>query len=102
MLESNRIVGVKLRENHVLELSFSDGYTAELDFEPALWGPVFEPLKDSDYFRRFRLKDDTIRWANDADFCPDVLRFWCEAGGVKTQQGTDAYFARQLAERVAF
>src|SRR5436190_24401494 len=99
--ELNRVSSVRNVEKHVLEIRFSDGYIGRLDLEPALWGPIFEPLKSLDYFRHFRIEDDTIRWPNDADFCPDVLRFWCEAGGVRSQEETDAYFARQLTEPAA-
>ena len=97
----NRITAARVIEDHVLELHFRDGYVGRIDLGPALWGPVFEPLKNQEYFRQFRLEDDTIRWPNDADFCPDVLRFWCEAGGVQTQDETDSHFARQLTERAA-
>ena len=80
---------------------FSDGYVGRLDLAPALWGPVFEPLNNVDYFRQFRLEDDTIRWPNDADFCPDVLRFWCEAGGIQSRDRTDDHFAEQVTQRAA-
>ena len=97
----NRIVDARVLENYMLELQFSDGFVARLDLAPALWGPVFEPLKAPEYFRQFRIEDDTLRWLNDADFCPDVLRYWCESGGVKTQEETDAHFGRQLITRIA-
>jgi hypothetical protein len=99
--ELNRVIGARVVENHVLEIRFGDGYTGRLDLTPALWGPVFEPLKDPEYFRRFRLEDDTIRWPNDADFCPDVLRFWCDSGGVQSQEETDSHFAGLLSSRAA-
>lgn len=95
--EINRIVAARVVANHEIELTFSDGYLARLNLAPALWGPVFCNLTDADYFSRFRLEDDTIRWPNDADFCPDVLRYWCEAGGVRNQAETDAHFAQQDA-----
>ncbi len=99
--EINRVTGARLLHDHVIELQFSDGYIGQLDLAPALWGPVFEPLKDPDYFHQFRLEDETIRWPHDADFCPDVLRYWCEMGGVRNQEETDSYFASQLTNRAA-
>src|SRR5437870_11285865 len=106
MPEINRIIDAKALQAHVLELHFGDGYVGQLDFRAALWGPVFEPLKDPAYFHKFRLEDDTVRWPNDADFCPDVLRFWCESGGVRTQEETDSHFAhaspyRRIRKRYA-
>src|SRR4051812_32088846 len=97
----NQITAARVVENNVVELQFGDGYVGLIDLTPALWGPVFEPLRDADYFHQFRIEDGTMRWPNDADFCPDVLRFWCEAGGVKTTEETDAHFIRQLSHRAA-
>lgn len=99
--ELNRVSSARIIEQHELEIRFSDGYVGRLDLSPALWGPIFELLKNPDYFRQFRIEDDTIRWPNDADFCPDVLRYWCEAGGVRSQDETDSHFARQLNEPAA-
>ena len=99
--EINRITAARVLEGHEIELRFSDGYLGRLDLSPAIWGPVFGPLADPDYFRQFRLEDDTIRWPNDADFCPDVLRYWCEAGGVQSQERTDSHFAESQAGRAA-
>ena len=101
MPDVNRITEAHLVGDHTVELRFSDGFMGRVDLAPGLWGPVFEPLTDRDYFRQFRLEDDTIRWPNGADFCPDVLRYWCEAGGVRSQQETDSHFAQQLQGRAA-
>lgn len=100
-LELNQITAARIIEKTIVELQFGDGYVGRLDLAPALWGPVFESLRDADYFRQFRIEDSTIRWPNEADFCPDVLRFWCEAGGVKTAEETDRYFSRKLSQRAA-
>src|SRR3954470_720851 len=99
--EINRIVAASVVGDYTLELQFSDGFVGRVDLKSQLWGHVFEPLRELDYFRQFRVEDDTIRWPNDADFCPDVLRFWCEAGGVRNQEETDLHFARQLTEPAA-
>ncbi len=84
-----------------VELRFSDGFVGQVDLGPALWGPIFGPLNDPAYFSQFRVEDETIRWPCGADFCPDVLRYWCEAGGVQSQDETDSHFARQLAAPTA-
>jgi hypothetical protein len=93
----NHVKAARVVTEHVVELHFADGFVGRLDLSPALWGPVFEPLKNDEYFLQMRVEDGTIRWPNDADFCPDVLRFWCEAGGVQSQQDTDAHFSQQTA-----
>jgi hypothetical protein len=97
----NRIVAADVVADGTLELRFCDGYVASLCLTPQLWGPVFEPLKDPNYFRQVQVEDGTVRWPNGADFCPDVLRFWCEAGGVRTQEETDVYFSGASEARMA-
>lgn len=54
-------------------LEFRDGLRAVVDLEPALWGPVFEPLHDPKVFAEFRLAGGTIEWACGADFAPEYL-----------------------------
>jgi hypothetical protein len=92
--EINRIVRARWLRDYYIEFQFSDGFTSTLDLQSQLWGPVFAPLADVNLFRQFKLEDDTIRWPSGADFCPDVLRYWCEAGGVKSQEETDRHFSQ--------
>ena len=44
-------------------------------FKKELWGPMYEPLKDTDYFKQVFVDNDyiTIQWPNGADFSPDRL-----------------------------
>ena len=58
-----------------LRIRFDDGRTKLVDLSPYLDGPIFEPLKDLSYFKRFQVnKDiDTVVWPNNADFSPDFL-----------------------------
>ena len=39
-------------------IKFHDGSEGEVDLKDELWGPVFEPLKDIDQFRRFSVNPD--------------------------------------------
>ena len=45
--------------------------------EKELWGKIFEPLKNKDFFKTFTLNPFTIEWSNGADFAPEFL---CETG----------------------
>jgi len=58
-----------------LRIRFDDGGTKLVDLGPYLDGPIFEPLKDLSYFKRFQANKeiDTVVWPNDADFSPDFL-----------------------------
>ncbi len=63
---------------HRLRLTFADGLTADVDLTSRFsgpLGPVFEPLRDPDYFAQAVVDDElgTITWPNGADLAPDVL-----------------------------
>lgn len=56
-----------------IHVTFNDGKSATIDFARWLEGPVFEPLKDTAYFRRFFLDGGTVAWPNGADIAPETL-----------------------------
>jgi len=70
-----RIRDVEPLHGYILRLDFSDGSSREVDLEPELWGPMFEPLRDPDEFRKVTVDPElgTIVWPNGADLDPDVL-----------------------------
>jgi hypothetical protein len=57
-------------------VEFNDGAAGVADLGGALWGPVFEPLKDVEEFKRFVVSDllHTLVWDNGADLAPEYLR----------------------------
>jgi len=71
-------------EGHRLHLWFNDGTQGEVDLEQQLTGPIFEPLRDLQYFRQFRLEGHTIAWPNGADFAPEYLhQLACSAASTR-------------------
>jgi type II secretory pathway component PulC len=60
-------------KDYKILLEFDDQKLKIVDLEEEIWGPVFEPLKDPDYFKKVKVKEGTIVWPNEADFCPDML-----------------------------
>ena len=62
-------------EGFKVRVSFSNGETGVVDLFDALWGPIFEPLKDPARFRQFKVSEvlHTIAWENGADFAPEFL-----------------------------
>ncbi len=69
------VVEARYIRDYTIWLKFEDGVSGEVDLSADLYGPVFEPLRDRDYFRRFVVSRDlgTVSWPNGADFAPEFL-----------------------------
>lgn len=73
------ITAVEHLGGYCLRLSFADGVVGDVDLSgqiEAAAGPVFEPLKDVEYFATVSVDPElgTVVWPNGADLAPDVLR----------------------------
>jgi len=68
------VVDAEYEDGFRIHLVFNDGTEGTVDF--ARWvgrGPVFEPLQDREYFRRFFVDAETVTWPNGADIAPETL-----------------------------
>jgi hypothetical protein len=78
-----RVNAVRHVKDYELELSFTDGIVATIDFRPRIAGrgAMFIPLQSLDYFKQLAVDQEagTIVWPNGIDFCPNVL--YAEATG---------------------
>jgi hypothetical protein len=72
-MELIKIVDARYIEGFKIELHFNDGKSKIVDLSNEIYGEVFEPLKDIDYFKKFTLNPFTIQWENGADFSPEYL-----------------------------
>jgi hypothetical protein len=71
-----RIRAVTHLDGFRVRLGFTDGSEREVDLEPYLHGPIFEPLRsDPTLFAAVEADPvlGTIVWPNGADIDPDVL-----------------------------
>ena len=68
------VVEARYVRGYTVWLRFSDGTCGEVDLSEELEGPVFEPLRDPELFKRFTIAFHTIAWENGADFAPEFLR----------------------------
>ncbi len=70
------VVRAEYVEGYKIRVAFNTGETGVVDLADVLWGPVFEPLKDLDTFKRFKVSHvlHTIAWDNHADLAPEYLR----------------------------
>lgn len=60
-------------DGYRLRLFFSNGEIRVADLESSFSGPVFEPLRELETFRKFSIPFNTIQWDNGADFAPEYL-----------------------------
>ena len=67
------VVEAEYRGEFKIHVTFSDGVSGTVDFADWLTGPVFEPLHDRAYFRKFFLDGGTVTWPNGADIAPETL-----------------------------
>lgn len=67
------VMDAKYIKDYIVSLSFNDGKNGEVDLSSELHGEVFEPLKNIDYFKQFKLRGHTLSWDNGADFSPEFL-----------------------------
>lgn len=80
MAEIPVVIRAYYRGGHRVHVLFNDSTEKTIDFRPWLRGPVFEPLKDPKYFKRFFLDGWTIAWPNGADIAPETLYEAAEVG----------------------
>lgn len=65
----------KYVHDYVIWLRFSDGTEGEVDLKDELEGEIFEPLKDMEAFKSFKVDQEleTVVWSNGADLAPEFL-----------------------------
>jgi len=59
--------------DYILQLTFNNDEVKKVDLIDELYGEVFEPLKDKNFFKDFFISHNTIEWKNGADFAPEYL-----------------------------
>ncbi|HVO56028.1 MAG TPA: DUF2442 domain-containing protein [Solirubrobacterales bacterium] len=70
------LVEARPLDGYRVHLRFADGLAADVDLTYLVGrGPVFEPLRDPEFFRRLQIDDwgVTIEWPNEADIAPETL-----------------------------
>jgi hypothetical protein len=62
-------------EAYKLRLTFNNQVTQDIDLSTEIYGEIFEPLNDIEYFQQVFLNPETktIEWPNGADFAPEFL-----------------------------
>ena len=67
------IRNVQPQDNYLLLLTFENGEKRQFDMKPYLDIGIFKELKDPSLFKTVKPSFDSIEWANEADFDPEIL-----------------------------
>lgn len=70
------VVKAEYISDYKISLVFNDGAVKSVDLRQTIFNDhrkIFEPLKDINYFKNFRINLNTITWENEADFSPEYL-----------------------------
>ncbi len=69
-----------MRINHViadsgytLTLTFTNGEQRQVDMQPYLHFPVYQPLKNPGFFALAKIDYGTVVWPGDIDIAPETL-----------------------------
>jgi hypothetical protein len=70
-----RVTDARHIRDFVVWIQFNDGTKGEVDLSEELYGPIFEPLQDPEFFAAFEVHPEahTLTWPNGADFAPEFL-----------------------------
>jgi hypothetical protein len=83
------VTNVAYLKEYQLRLTFDNGIIKDVDLQAELYGEVFEPLKEVEFFKQVEVNPETntVEWPNGADFAPEFLY---EIGQEVGQEATPA------------
>jgi hypothetical protein len=67
------VVAAKYVKDYKLDVSFNDGTRKKIDVSQWFKGPVFEPLREKAFFKKFFVEAGTVAWPNGVDIAPEAL-----------------------------
>ncbi|MBA3532491.1 MAG: DUF2442 domain-containing protein [Ardenticatenales bacterium] len=67
------VTQVQAPSHYQLDLTFNNGTRKRVNVQPLVWGPVFEPLREPNYFAQVTVVYGTVAWPNGADIAPEAL-----------------------------
>jgi hypothetical protein len=73
-----RVSDFQIIGTYLIRLHFDDGAVQTINFEPVLYGEMWGPLRDIEFFNQVSIDPiaHTLTWPNGADFDPETLRNW--------------------------
>lgn len=68
-----QVTEAKRVRGFVVATKFDDGTEKHIDISQWFRGPVFKPLKDTSFFKKFFVDAGTLAWPNGVDIAPEAL-----------------------------
>ena len=95
------VVDFEIVGPYTLSVTFDDGISQIIDFEPVLYGYYYAPLRDIKVFNQVRIDPEvhTLVWPNDADFDPATLYNWNRGDGEDLARRAARWQVNTLASR---
>ena len=76
-LEKWTIIDFQLLDKYIIKITFTDGKTQIIDFEPVIGSGWMRQLIDVAYFSRVKLNQGgNLEWPDGQDFNPEALYEW--------------------------
>lgn len=89
-----QVVSARHISGFIVSARFEDGTEKRIDISQWFKGPVFRPLKNVKYFKKFFIEGGTLAWPNGVDIAPEALY---AAGDSKKESRKASAAARRLA-----
>lgn len=67
------VKSIRPLDDYKLFILFTNGEQRVFDFKPLLDLPVYQPLKDIEFFRRVYIECGTAAWSEEIDIAPETL-----------------------------
>lgn len=67
------VIDVKTLSSLSIQVTFADGTSGKVQFEPSYLTGVFEALKDPDVFRQAYIEHGAVTWPGNLDLAPDAM-----------------------------
>ena len=74
------VIEAEYRGDYRIHVRFNDDSEGTIDFGQWLQEPMFEPLREPGYFRRFFIDGGTVAWPNGTDIAPEILHEALDVG----------------------
>ncbi len=74
MWNMNEVVSISYKDGHVFHVIFDNGLAGDIDLSEYIHkGPIFAPLRETDFLKKAQIEGGTISWPNGADIAPERL-----------------------------